>query len=156
MRPRCPLPHRRSRRSATTLAELLVIIALIAAISAFVLPPFKRGFDRLQTRAAAHEAMTAFFTARAAAIASGQRTAVAFDRAQPRVIVLSAGDTLMVRDVGAGRGVTMSASRDSMAYFPDGLGMGGANLTVIFRRGGAADTVLASREGRIKLGTRAR
>jgi hypothetical protein len=50
----------------------------------------------------------------------------------------------------------MSASRDSMAYFPDGLGMGGANLTVIFRRGGAADTVLGSREGRIKLGTRAR
>jgi hypothetical protein len=34
--------------------------------------------------------------------------------------------------------------------------MGGANLTVIFRRGVAADTVLASREGRIKLGTRAR
>lgn len=134
----------------------MVIIALIALISAFVLPPFKRGFDRLQTRAAAHEAMTALFTARAAAIASGQRTAVAFDRARPRVIVLSAGDTLMVRDVGAGRGVTMSASRDSMAYFPDGLGMGGANLTVIFRRGGAADTVLASREGRIKLGARAR
>lgn len=156
MRPRRSFPHRPSRRSATTLAELLVIIALIAVISAFVLPPFKRGFDRLQTRAAAHEAMTAFFTARAAAIASGRRTAVAFDRARPRVLVLSAGDTLMVRDVGAGRGVTMSASRDSMAYFPDGLGMGGANLTVIFRRGSAADTVLASREGRIRLGTRAR
>jgi type II secretory pathway pseudopilin PulG len=155
MRPSVLLPRLPSR-PATTLAELLVIVALIALISGFVLPPFKRGFDRLQTRAAAQEAMTAFFTARAAAVASGRRTAVVFDRARPRVLVISAGDTLMVRDVGAGRGVTMTASRDSMAYFPDGLGLGSANLSVIFRRGAAADTVIASREGRIKLGTKAR
>lgn len=133
-----------------------MVIALIALVTAFVLPPFKRGFDRLQTRAAAQEAMTAFFTARAAAIASGRRTAVVFDRARTRVIVLSSGDTAMVRDLGASRGVTMAASRDSMTYFPDGLGLGAANLTLIFRRGIAADTVLASREGRIKHGTRAR
>ena len=133
-----------------------MVIALIALVTALVLPPFKRGFDRLQTRAAAQEAMTAFFTARAAAIASGRRTAVVFDRARTRVIVLSSGDTAMVRDLGASRGVTMAASRDSMTYFPDGLGLGAANLTLIFRRGIAADTVLASREGRIKHGTRAR
>jgi hypothetical protein len=36
------------------------------------------------------------------------------------------------------------------------LGLGSANLSVIFRRGAAADTVIASREGRIKLGTKAR
>lgn len=156
MRPHRLRLHRPARRPATTLAELLAIVALIALVSAFVLPPFKRGFDRLQTRAAAQEAMTAFFTARAAAIASGRRTAVMLDRARGRVIVLSSGDTLMVRDVGAGRGVTMTASRDSMSYFPDGLGKGGANLSVIFRRGVAADTVLVSREGRIKLGARAR
>jgi Tfp pilus assembly protein FimT len=149
-------PHPRSARPAATLAELLVIIALIALVTAFVLPPFKRGFDRLQTRAAAQEAMAAFFTARAAAIASGRRTAVVFDRVRPRVIVLASGDTVMVRDLGAARGVTMTTTRDSMSYFPDGLGMGGANLTVILRRGAAADTVLASREGRVKLGTRAR
>ena len=156
MRPHRLHRRRQSTRPATTLAELLLVVALIALVSAFVFPPFKRGFDRLQTRAAAQEAMAAFFTARAAAIASGHRTAVVFDRRSTRVFVLSSGDTVMVRDVGAGRGVTMTASRDSMAYFPDGLGIGGANLTVIFRRGAAADTVLASREGRIKLGTRAR
>lgn len=133
-----------------------MVIALIALVSAFVLPPMKRGFDRLQTRAAAQEAMTAFFTARAAAVAHGRRAAVVFDRTRGRVMVVASGETLMVREVSAGRGVTMTASRDSMAYFADGLGLGGANLTVIFRRGVAADTVLASREGRIKLGTRAR
>jgi len=133
-----------------------VVVALIALVTGFLLPPFKRGFDRLQTRAAAQEAMAAFFTARAAAIAGGRRTAVLLDRARSRVSVVASGDTLMTRDVGAGRGVTLVASRDSMTFFPDGLGLGGANLSVIFRRGGAADTVIVSREGRIKLGTKAR
>lgn len=144
------------RRSATTLPELVVIIAIIAIVTGFVLPPFKRGFDRLQTRAAAHEAMTAFFTARAAAIAAGRRTAVVIDKSRSRVSVVASDDTLLARDVGAGRGVTIVASRDSMTFFPDGLGLGGANLSMIFRRGAAADTVIVSREGRIKLGTKAR
>lgn len=150
VRPRLP------RHRGATLAELLVIVALVALVSGFVLPPLKRGFDRLQTRGAARETMAAFFVARAAAIAGGRRTAVLLDAARSRVLVVAAGETLMVRDVGAGRGVRMTASRDSMAFFPDGLGLGGANLSVIFRRGAAADTVVASREGRVKLGTKAR
>ena len=156
MRPSPLFADRAVARAATTLAELVVIIAIIALVTGLVLPPFKRGFDRLQTRAAAHEAMTSFFTARAAAIASGRRTAVVIDRTRARLAVVAGGDTLLARDVGAGRGVTIAANRDSMTFFPDGLGLGGANLSVIFRRGAAADTVLVSREGRIKLGAKAR
>lgn len=149
-------PHRDQRRRATTLVELLVIVALIALVSGFVLPPFKRGFDRLKTRAAAQETMTAFFTARASAIALGRRTAVVLDEAKGRVLVIAGGDTLLVRAIRAGHGVTMTASRDSMAFFPDGLGLGGANLNVVLTRGAASDTVLVSREGRVKLGAKAR
>jgi Tfp pilus assembly protein FimT len=143
-------------RHAATLAELLVVLLLIALISGFVLPPFKRGFDRLKTRAAAQEAMTAFFTARAGAIALGRRTAVVLDGTNIRVLVVAGKDTLLMRPVGAEHGVQMTASRDSMAFFPDGLGLGGANLSIIFSRGAALDTVIVSREGRVKLGTRAR
>lgn len=156
MRQRCFPSRSAERRRATTLVELVVIVALIALISAFVLPPLKRGFDRLKTRAAAQEAMTAFFTARASAIALGRRTAVVLDEAKGRVLVVAGGDTLMVRPIGSSHGVAMAASRDSMAFFADGLGLGGANLSVVFTRGAAADTVLVSREGRAKLGARAR
>lgn len=149
---RRPSTHRTAARSGTTLAELLVVAALIALISGFVFAPFKRGFDRLKTRAAAREAMTAFYTARAAAIARGQRTAVLFDQAHGRVSVTANGDTVMMRPVGSEHGVAVTATRDSMAFFPDGLGVGAANLRVIFTRGAAADTVIASREGRVKLG----
>ena len=147
---------RSERRRATTLVELLVIVALIALISGLVLPPFKRGFDRLKTRAAAQETMSAFFTARAGAIALGRRTAVVFDETEGRVVVVAGRDTLLMRAISSGHGVAMSASRDSMAFFPDGLGLGGANLSIVFTRGAASDTVIVSREGRVKLGAKAR
>lgn len=143
-----------ARRAGTTLPELLVVVALVALISGFVFAPFKRGFDRLKTRAAAREAMGAFYTARAAAIARAERTAVRLDERRSSVTVTAGRDTLMTRPVGSEHGVSMSATRDSMAFFSDGLGVGGANLRVIFTRGAAADTVIASREGRVKLGAR--
>jgi Tfp pilus assembly protein FimT len=145
-----------SQRSATTLPELVVVIALVALISGFVLPAFKRTLDRIETRGAARETMMAFFTARAQAIALGRRTWISLDAKGGRVLVVSRGDTLLMRAVVAEHGVTMTATRDSMAFYPDGLGLGGANVSIIFARGSAADTVIVSREGRVKLGTRAR
>ena len=144
------------RPRAATLVEMVVIVAIIAIVSGFVLPPIKRGFDRLRTRAAAQETLHAFFAARANAIAQGRRTAVILDARGGRVLVVAAGDTLLARAVGVIHGVAMTASRDSMTFFPDGLGLGGANLSVVVTRGSAADTVIVSREGRAKLGTKAR
>lgn len=146
----------RTGRGGWTFPELIVVLALIALVCGFMLPPLKRAFDRIATRAAAHEVMMACFTARAHAIALGVRVAVVLDARAGRVIVVAGRDTLLVRPVRATHGVTMLATRDSMTYFPDGLGLGGANLSVILGRGMAADTVLVSREGRVKLGARAR
>ena len=38
-------------------------------------------------------------------------------------------------------GIRLSASRDSMAFDARGVGMGAANLSLILRRGRAADTL---------------
>jgi prepilin-type N-terminal cleavage/methylation domain-containing protein len=150
------LNRRHRRRRGWTLPELIVVVALIAVVCGFVLPPLKRGFDRIATRAAAREVMMACFSARAQAISLGVRIAVLLDAKTGRVVVVSGRDTLLMRPIGTSHGVTMIATRDSMTYFPDGLGLGGANLSVILRRGSAVDTVLVSREGRVKLGARAR
>ena len=144
------------RRRAATLPELLVAIAIVALVSGFVLPALGNGFDRIETRGAAQATLQAFFAARANAIAQGRRTSVVIDRSRARVLVVAGADTLMVRAIGSEHGVTLTASRDSMTFFADGLGLGGANLSVVLSRGRAADTVLVSREGRAKLGTRAR
>ena len=145
-----------STRRGTTLGELVVVLLVVALIASFVLPSLKRGFDRIAVRGAGRELLMLFFSARASAIARGRRTAVAIDAPRGRVRVVSYGDTLLARRVGAVHGVRLVATRDSMTYYPNGLAFGGANLSIVITRGSAAETLLVSREGRVKLGARAR
>ena len=151
-------PARRSpaARRATTLAELLVVLAIIALVAALVLPSLKRGYDRIATRGAARDVMMSFFTARSRAIDDARLTTVLLDGASGRVVLVAAGETLLTRRVGVVHGVTLSASRPATTYFPDGVGRGGANLSIVLTRGAAVETVLVSREGRVKLGAKAR
>lgn len=150
------IPRLPASRRAATLAETVVVLALIGLLTTLVFPPLKRGHDRIEVRGAAREVVASFFVARAAAIAQGRLVAVRFDEREARVGVVAAGDTVMLRAVGSVHGVSLGATRDSMTYYPDGLGRGGANLSVVLSRGAAAETVFVSREGRVKLGTRAR
>jgi hypothetical protein len=46
--------------------------------------------------------------------------------------------------------VRLSTSRDSIAFDVRGLGYGAANLTLVARRGSAAETLVVSRLGRVR------
>jgi hypothetical protein len=41
-------------------------------------------------------------------------------------------------------------TRDSIAFYPSGLGYGAANTRLIVSRGAAAETVTVSRAGRVR------
>jgi hypothetical protein len=88
--------------------------------------------------------------ARAEAVATGRRTAVRFDVATSTIAVHAGSDTSVRYDVAAHGGVQFTASRDSMAYAPSGLGYGAANLQVVLRKGASAETVTVSRLGRVR------
>jgi Tfp pilus assembly protein FimT len=135
---------------------MVVVLTLVAAMLALVLPSLHRALDRIHVRGAGREVMMAFFSARAGAVAAGRRTAVVLDARGGRVLDVSFGETLLVRRVGAEHGVRVTATRDSLTYLADGLALGGANLSVVLSRGAVAETVIVSREGRVKLGARAR
>jgi hypothetical protein len=75
---------------------------------------------------------------------------VLLDTAAATLLVRAGADTAMQRDLHARHGITLSATRDSMSFAPDGLGYGAANLSVISRRGSAAETVFVSRLGRAR------
>lgn len=145
-----------SRRSAATLSELIVVVTLIGILTSFALPRLLAGYDRLETRSAAQETATVFFVGRASAIAAGRPASVVIDASRAKLRVITAGDTVLALPVGTRHGVVVATTRPSMTYTAAGLGYGGANLRVILSRGSAAETVLVSREGRVRVGTRVR
>ncbi len=126
-----------------------MVIVLLACVAGLVMPSVQRIRDRAAVRGAATEVVSLLSRARHLAIARRERTAVRFNRAG-NVLVFSGADTLELRDLRASHGVTLTASRDSIAYSPTGRGWGAANTTVVLRRGGASDTVVVSRLGRVR------
>ena len=72
------------------------------------------------------------------------------DSASASLVGRSYADTVAHRMLASSHGVSLTVSRDSMAYAPNGLGYGASNLTVILRRGAAAETIFVSRLGRVR------
>lgn len=133
------------------MAELLVVLLVLGALLAVAVPRGARVLDRVVVWTVRQEAARLFALARGHALAAGRATAVTVDTAGARVVVHAGTDTL-ARGAWREAGVTLAATRDSMAYAPDGLGVGAANLRLVLRRGDAADTLSVSRLGRVRAG----
>ncbi|MCU0633655.1 MAG: prepilin-type N-terminal cleavage/methylation domain-containing protein [Gemmatimonadaceae bacterium] len=137
-----------TRRSGVTLLELLVVVALIGVLAMAASGRVSRLAAQWGVRQATRAAIGAFTRARLEAQVSGQRTAVVI--APPYdILVVRQGDTLSHLSTAALR-VALEGSRDSMAYVGSGLAWGASNLSLVLRRGDAADTVFVSRLGRVR------
>ena len=137
-------------RAGYSYLELLVVVALLAALNALAIPRYLAFQHRLAARGAASLLTRALVDARHAAYRRGVRTAVRLDTASATVTVHAAADTLGQYRLYDIFGVALSASRDSMAYNSSGLGYGAANAQYIVMRGAAAETVTVSRVGRVR------
>ena len=142
-----------AHRHGTTLIELIVVVGIVAVLTAISIPRATRYMDRIQVSGATREVATVFATARMAAIARSSLVSVLIDAGTGRISAVTGQDnrdTVVTRTVGKNFGVTLRATRDSMSYNSVGLGYGAANLRVIVSRGAAADSVVTSRLGRIR------
>ena len=137
-------------RRGTTLPELLVVLTVIGVLGAVGVVRVSALRNRLSVRAAAAETVGTFALARRWSVSRATRTALTIDTAGAAVVVRSYNDTIAHRRLGASHGVTLWATRDSMAYAPNGLGYGASNLSLVIRRGTAAETVVVSRLGRVR------
>jgi Tfp pilus assembly protein FimT len=150
---RAPRPSRArtARRPGTTTLELCVALAVVALTSAVVLPRVGRALDGIAVQSATAAIASACAVARSAAILRGAIATVAVDEGERRVTVTVGDDTVLAHalDTRPFR-LTLTASRDVIAYDPIGLGFGAANTTVIARQGAAADTLYTSRLGRVR------
>jgi len=137
-------------RRGVTLPELLLVLVVVGILTTVALLRGAAVRDRISVRAAANETMSAFAMARRWSLSRAARTAIMIDTAGAQLVVRSYGDTIAQRRLASSHGVTLSASRDSMAYAPNGLGYGASNLTIVLRRGEAVETVFVSRLGRVR------
>ena len=137
-------------RAGFTLVEQTVVITVLGVLAAIAIRSIGRQLDRIAVRSAAREARDVFAAAREFAVARGVRTAVQIYPLSAEVSAHAAADTILARPLGALHGVTLSTSRDSMAYSPSGLGYGASNLRIIVVKNAAAETVTVSRLGRVR------
>jgi prepilin-type N-terminal cleavage/methylation domain-containing protein len=141
--------ERPTRATGFTLPELLVALLLVSVILGIAFVRLGAAADRAAVRAAASEAASVFVAARNAAIYRRAPVAVRIDTLS--AMLLTRADTIVLtrRDLHV-LGISMSASRDSMAFDARGLGVGAANLSLVLRRGRATDTLFLSRLGRVR------
>ena len=137
-------------RRGYSLVQMLMVLAIIAVLCGIAIPRLSEARDESAVRGAAAQVVTALALARSAAVLRASRVAVVIDADAATLRVLAEAETLQVRPLRPEFGVTLEATRDSVAYGPTGRGYGAANSSVILRRGSAADTVFVSRLGRVR------
>ena len=139
-------------RKGITLAELAVVVAIVAIVTAITLPRLGGLLDWMALNAAAQEISTAMAVARSSAVMQGTRSRA-----------LIAADTLRIdRWLGDSwgplerwpgpnaHGVTLEVSNPEIVFDPIGLGWGVSNTKVVLRRGSRSEMITVSRLGRIK------
>ena len=133
------------------LVELLLVLVLLAMLTAF-------GWPRLASIADAQAAARA---ADRVALAHRRARMLALAHGRPMLLVLR-DDSLVVRwrdstgtawqAAGPGAdGAALEPAADSLAYAPNGFAIGVANGSYRVRRGRAAAEVLVSRLGRVRV-----
>lgn len=137
-------------RRGITLVELALATTIVCLASALAVAGARRLLDRMSVRAATGEAHTLFGAARQLAILGSRMVTLEIDTTGRRIVVRAAAETLRVRESGEIHGVTLAATRLSTTYGANGVGYGASNLTLIVRRGRAADTLMVSRLGRVR------
>jgi prepilin-type N-terminal cleavage/methylation domain-containing protein len=133
-----------------TIIETTITLAIVALLSAIVLPRASGFLDAIKVRGAVTEIDALFSTARHAAIARAAQTSLEIDPAREMILVRAGTDTLEKRELGESQGVTLRATRTVVTYSPTGIGYGASNLTLIVARNLAADTIYVSRLGRVR------
>lgn len=138
-------------RRAHTLVELIVVCTFVALAAGVALPRGKYLLDGLRIRQAAHEVSGAVALTRVAAIRRGSVARLIVDRPAGSIRVESGGDTLLHRPLRAMHYVQLHATRDTVTFGANGLGVGVANSTIVVSIGARAETVVVSRMGRARV-----
>lgn len=139
-------------RPALTLPELVIVLVIIGLVSAIAVRETGQYLDRLAARTAISEAAQVMHQARDEALTRHTTVSVRIDTSRAELALRARDRPIAVHALGHAHGVTLSTTRDSLAFDVRGLGYGASNLTLVARRGRAAETLVVSRLGRVRYG----
>ena len=140
-------------RRGATLTELLIVLAVVAAVAVLTVPSAAALLAGVYTERAARELMAAHRVARFTAIVRSRPTLLAVFPESLVVSVLNGRDTQVVwRAAGpAALGVSMEGPDYPLVFAPTGLPRGVANATYRLQRGDTHRQVIVSRLGRLRM-----
>ena len=131
--------------------ELVIVLVIVGLLSIIAVRELGRYLDRLAVRTAVAEAAEVVGRAREEALALRTLVTVRIDTSRATLALRARDRPLVVHALGHAHGVTLSTTRDSVSFDVRGLGYGAANLTLVARRGRAAETLVVSRLGRTRV-----
>jgi type II secretory pathway pseudopilin PulG len=137
-------------RAGLTLVELCLVVTIIGLVMLLGVRQLGLYVDRAASHAAVLEAAGFVARARDEAIARRMLVSVRLDTIADALELRMQGAVVSRAALGHAHGVALSANRDSLTYDVRGLGYGAANLTLVARRGRAADSLVVSRLGRLR------
>jgi prepilin-type N-terminal cleavage/methylation domain-containing protein len=137
-------------RAGHTLVELSLVLTIVGLISMIAVHEATLFLDRVAVRSAVAEAAALVARARDEALAQRAVVSLRIDTVTGTMGLSARGEPLTLHSLGHAHGGRLSTSRDSIAFDVRGLGYGAANLTLVARRGSAAETLVVSRLGRVR------
>src|SRR3954469_17480174 len=109
------VPHVRAR-SAFSLLELTVVLAVVGVLLALAVPPFAALRNAYSVRGAMTDLAAGFSFARQSAMARRTPVALVFDTSAGVVGIRAAGTSSRHSGLSAAYGVRLAANRDSAVY----------------------------------------
>jgi len=146
---------RRHDRTGLTLIEIIWVIVLVGLMASLGIPRIRDALQKQSARSARVAGATLVVTARAAAVQRGCRATLNVlndGRLFVEVCRISGAvgfDTLGRVDVTDRYGVTVTPSRNQIAFGPRGLTLGDQSATVVFQRTPHADTLIINAVGKV-------
>ncbi len=137
-------------RCGYTLVELVVVITIASLLVLSGVRALAQRLDRLAVRTAIAESGGAIARARDDALARHEAVTVRIDTTDGTLLVRAGEERIARYALAHAHGVRLAATRDSLTFDVRGLGRGASNLTLVARRGVAAETLVVSRLGRVR------